>query len=453
MKRFFIILVVLTIITFNLGCYNSIYATSINDLQSEQSSISYEIKENKDKLEEIKTEKSNALTQVEKLSSEISTYEDEIEALSTKITTLESSISEMQDQIKKDEEKYQKDKQALNEKLISMYENGNISYLDVLLSSTSLTEYISSFYLISELTNYDTEMLENLEKEKEKIESDKAGLESDKTELDASKSTKEAKQSALKVAKADKEKQVSTLTVEEKETQSKIEELQEANKQIDKEIEAAQAKIAAAKKAAEEAAKKKAAEEAAKKKAEEAKKAQENSNTSNSSSYTGNTSSNNSNSSSAGTNTSSGGSSSSSGKTSSYGFIRPVSSKFPITTTWYYSSGSLHGAVDFSGSGISGSPVYAVADGYVVTSTAIKNSSGNYSSYGNYILIAHFNGLYTLYAHLSSRSVSAGETVSQGQVIGAVGTTGNSTGPHLHFEVRTSPGKYVNRVNPLNYLP
>lgn len=434
--KLFKILPIVTIITCSSVFYNYVLGTTINDLQNEQSSISSEIKENKEKLEEITTEKSNTLTQVEKLSTEISSYEDEIEALTSKISTLESTIEQMQDQIKKDEEKYEKDKIALNDKLVSMYENGNISYLDVLLSSTSLTEYISSFYLISELTTYDTEMLENLEKEKEKIESDKQELENDKQELDESKATQVAKQSALKVAKADKEKQVSALTAEEKETQTKIEELQQANKQIDKEIEAAQAKIAAAKKAAEEQAKKKAAEEAAK------KKAKEKSNTSNSS-----------NSSSSSSNSSSSGSASSGGKTSSYGFIRPVSSKFPITTTWYYSSGSLHGAVDFSGSGISGSPVYAVADGYVVTSTAIKDSSGNYSSYGNYIVIAHFNGLYTLYAHLSSRSVSAGAIVSQGQVIGAVGSTGNSTGPHLHFEVRTSPGKYANRVNPLNYLP
>ena len=63
------------------------------------------------------------------------------------------------------------------------------------------------------------------------------------------------------------------------------------------------------------------------------------------------------------------------------------------------------------------------------------------------------NGLYTLSAHMSRRSVSAGQTVTQGQVIGLVGSTGNSTGPHLHFEVRTGDGSYSSRVNPQNYLP
>ena len=116
----------------------------------------------------------------------------------------------------------------------------------------------------------------------------------------------------------------------------------------------------------------------------------------------------------------------------------------------YYSSGSYHGAVDFGASGVNGMPVYAVADGIVVTTAALT------TSYGNYIILYHpSSNLYTLYAHgqAGSISVSQGQTVKQGQQIMRVGTTGNSTGPHLHFEVRTSPGYYSNRVNPAAYLP
>jgi len=67
------------------------------------------------------------------------------------------------------------------------------------------------------------------------------------------------------------------------------------------------------------------------------------------------------------------------------------------------------------------------------------------------LVISHGNNVQTYYAHCSKLSASVGTSISQGQVIGAVGSTGNSTGPHLHFEVRTYPGKYSNRVNPANY--
>ena len=294
------------------------------------------------------------------------------------------------------------------QRLVAMYKTGETSYLDFLLSSSSLSDFISSYYLISQVAEYDTKMLEQLQEHKEKIKAEKTKLENSKKELDNSKTTLASKQKALEVAKKNKEQQAEKLSKDEKKAQEKLEELQETNDDLDKEIKKAQAAIEAARKAA------------------EAKKAQEaaNGSTAPSSSTT----------------------------QSSSGFIWPVMTKYNVTTRWYYSSGALHGAVDFSGSGISGTPIYAVADGYVVTSTAaIRN--GKYVSYGNYILIAHYNGLYTLYAHCSSRAVSAGQTVSQGQVIGYVGSTGNSTGPHLHFEVRTGNGSYSNRVNPLNYLP
>ncbi len=400
--------------------YNHIsIGASLNDLQNQQTSVNDKIEEQEKKLEEITTEKSEALTAVENLNTQISSYESEIEELAEQISSLETQIQEAEQKIKEDEEKYQKDQEALNERLVTIYENGEISYLDVLLSSSSLTDFISSYYIVSELTTYDTEILEKLEAEKQQIENEKVEMEANQEKVKTAKKTQEAKQSALKVAKSEKEQHVSELSEEEQKTQEVIEELEQTNKDIDKQIEAAQAAIEKAKR-----------EAAAKAEAEKANQ---------------------------GSSSNSSGSSTSSGtpgsEQSSYGFIWPVNTKYPITTGWYYSSGSLHGAVDFSGSGISGTPIYAVADGYVVTSTAVTDGKGNYISYGNYILIAHYNGLYTLYAHCSQRNVSAGQTVTQGQVIGTVGSTGNSSGPHLHFEVRTSPGKYANRVSPFNYLP
>ena len=396
---------------FIIFLYNNIsLATSVGDLKDEKSDVKDDISETEKELDDISDAKSEALEQVEKLITQISDSQNEINDLNDKISDLETKISDTEKKIAEDEAEYKKEDENLNARLVAMYQSGDTTYLDFLLSSASLVDFISSYYLVSEVADYDTQMLEEIENHKQKIENEKAELENDKTELEKSKVTVQSKQQALEVAKKEKNEYIDQLTEKEKSAQEKLQDLQDTNDELDKQIKAAQAKIAQAKAAA-------AARAAG-----------------------GNT----------GTSTTNYSPSSSTDK-SSAGFIWPVYSRYSVTTGWYYSSGRLHGGVDFSGSGISGTPVYAVADGYVVTSTA-KMRNGQYISYGNYILIAHYNGLYTLYAHLSSRSVSAGDTVSQGQVIGTVGTTGNSTGPHLHFEVRTN-GTFASRVYPMNYLP
>ncbi len=105
-----------------------------------------------------------------------------------------------------------------------------------------------------------------------------------------------------------------------------------------------------------------------------------------------------------------------------------------------------HTGVDFACP--EGTPILAAKSGRVIKSEA-KIRNGKYYSYGNYVTITHGDGTMTLYAHMSRRAVSTNEQVSQGQVIGYVGSTGNSTGNHLHFEIFVS-GK---RVNPSQYLP
>ncbi|MFF6906796.1 LysM peptidoglycan-binding domain-containing M23 family metallopeptidase [Streptomyces sp. NPDC012389] len=119
----------------------------------------------------------------------------------------------------------------------------------------------------------------------------------------------------------------------------------------------------------------------------------------------------------------------------------------PNVTTQYRASGSswssgYHTGSDFQAA--SGTPVKAIGPGTVV-------SAGWSGSYGNEVVIKHEDGMYSQYAHQSSLSVSAGQTVTAGQQIGLSGSTGNSTGPHLHFEVRTGPS-YGSDVDPVAYL-
>lgn len=122
-----------------------------------------------------------------------------------------------------------------------------------------------------------------------------------------------------------------------------------------------------------------------------------------------------------------------------------------ITAGWYYSDGKLHRAIDLRAA--VGTPVYAAEDGTVdwVQTWDGRSTSGN-QSYGNLVRIRHadYNGgkLQTLYAHLQRVTVKNGQAVREGEVIGYSGNTGNSTGPHLHFEVRLNGA----RCNPLNWL-
>lgn len=133
--------------------------------------------------------------------------------------------------------------------------------------------------------------------------------------------------------------------------------------------------------------------------------------------------------------------------TTSYGgrFIWPAVGAYSVSSGFGYRRSGFHGGIDIvkPGGGSTGAPVVAAGDGTVVT-------AGYHSSYGYHVVINHGNGVSTLYAHMlrGSLKVSAGQRVSAGQALGNIGSTGNVTGPHLHFEVRVNG----NRVNPLPYL-
>lgn len=381
----------------SLAANNNDYTAEQNK-KKENNALINEIKARETEVEKIKDA---TLKEVEKLNIQITQYENQIEGLDTQINATNKKIAEAEANLKKSEEDYEKQQKALESRIVALYEAGETSYLDFILASENIVDLISNYYLASEIATYDTELLDSIEKEKQKIAKAKEDLEQGKKDLVTQKASKQSVAVQLSSTKTDKNKYVSELNEEEKQLQAKIDELKKANESLDAQIRAKQAAIAAA------------------------LKKQKQSNGSSSSASN----------------------SSAPVSKSQAGFIKPVNSY--VTTGMYYSSGGYHGAVDFGANGVNGMPVYAVADGVVVTTNAWT------SSYGNHVIIAHHNGLYTLYAHgqMGSICVSEGQAVKQGQQIMRVGSTGNSSGPHLHFEVRTSPGTYSCRVNPLSYLP
>ena len=403
MKKMYLKVVsILVIATVILNTVSISYAAS--SISSQKNELNQKIQETKDNLNEVNSQKEESQDKVNNLSSQIDSYESKINSLKSEIETKTNEVNELQKKLDELEAEREKNQSLLDERLVTLYESGEVSYLDMLLSSTDLTDFISSYYMIETLTAADKELIQNLENDKKEIADTQEKVNNSLGEIEKNKTELESVQQELSKAKNEEQTKVDKLTEQSHDLENDVEEYEKKMKELD--------------------AKEKAQEAALQKKYEEAKKKAEQGNSSGSNSNSG---------------------SSSGGSVSSKGFIRPVKTG-KITAGMYYSSGKYHGAVDF---GVSvGTPVYAAADGIVVTSTW-----GGFDSYGYYIKIKHYNGLYTLYAHGSSLVAKVGQEVKQGQLIMYSGNTGNSTGPHLHFEVRVAPGGYNNRVNPLNYLP
>lgn len=356
---------------------------------SERSEITKKLQETKEDLKEVNNQKEESQNKVNELSSKIDSYETQINSLKTEIATKTKEVEEMQKRLDDLEAEREKNQKLLDERLVTLYESGEVTYMDVLLSSANFTQFISNYYMIETLTAADKELIQKLEDEKNEIAEIQAKLNASLEEIEKKKAELESIQSELNKSKNEEQSKVDELTEQSHDLESDVAAYEKKMKELD--------------------AKEQAQEAALQNKIQQAE-----------ANY-------------------------STSGTSSKGFIRPVNSN-NITARMYYSSGAYHGAVDF---GVSvGTPVYAAADGVVVTATW-----GGSDSYGYYVKIKHYNGLYTLYAHASSLAVKVGQVVKQGQVIMYSGNTGKTSGPHLHFEVRTSPGGYKNRVNPLNYLP
>lgn len=384
----------------------SVFAATNTVLNSQKSENDKKITEKQSNLEDVKEEKSETQQQVNDLSTKISEYQSQIDELDSKIGDLNSKIEEAQNHLQQKQEDYEKNKKLAEERLVVMQEEGDTSYLDFILKSSSLTDMISNFYLSSEVANADIELINKIDNEKKEVEKAKTELEDSKRDLDTSKAEKQGVSTQLQAAKNEKSAQVAKLSDDQKQIEEELDELQEANKQIQKEINANVAKYQAQ-------------IAALNKKNNSSSKNNSSNNSGNSGNYNG------------------GGS----------GVLaRPVASG-SITAGMYYPSGSYHGAIDY---GVSArTPVYAAADGVVIKTANLT------TSYGTYVVIQHANGLQTWYAHGTSGSicVSEGQTVSRGQQIMKSGNSGHSTGAHLHFEVRVAPYNYNTcRVNPTNYM-
>lgn len=370
----------------------------VNKLQEEKKQITEEKEIKKGKLDEIKdsidakqAELNSAQAKVTEYEEKIKTLNNEISSTDSEISKVEKSIEENTTEIEKAKKEQELKQEILGERLRNIYKS-NLSdkFLYMILESKNFGELFSNIANIKTLVKTDNKLIEEIEALKNELEVRQAELETSKSTLDRKKAELLSKEKTLNEVKSEHENTLNTY-------KSQLSELEELEAEKNAELKSL-----------------------ADREDEIEKEIQ---------SYftptpTPSTSSTTSNSSS--------------------GFIRPVASSsitssygprvHPVTGQY-----KVHTGIDFAAS--TGTPFVAAKDGVVT-------AAEYHPAYGNMVIIDHGGGFSTLYAHASQLKVSVGQKVKQGQVVSLVGSTGYSTGPHAHFEIRIN-GQHV---NPMDYI-
>lgn len=370
------------------------FAVSTTDLNNQKGEIQDKITQAQDAQGEVKEKLSEQMQEISNLDTSIEEVETQIKELEDQIASLQDSIQQQQTKLEEKQKEHEENQKLMEDRLVVMYEKGETSFLDMLFNSRNIVEFISNYYLMTQLTQCDRDLLDTIENEQTEIEHTKNQLEEQKAKVDSAKTERETKNNLLKTQKAQRQEKVNALNEEDKKLQNEIEQHNRKLQQIENEIKAELKRI------------------------EEERKQQNPSNNS-------------------------GGSN---GLHFDGSFIWPCNNRY-ITSTVKNRWGRKHKGLDIAARYEN---VYATASGYAYT---LENPGG----YGHYIIIIHGNNYISLYGHLNSFKVSYGQYVTQGQVIAQSGNTGASQGPHLHFEIRraSSISNYFSAspLNPLEYLP
>lgn len=401
---------------------------SISDLEQQLQQLEQENQKYQKILDDTKSDIAEKEEYKSALVSKVQVLDEKIAVTREKISSLNDDIKEKQDAYDKGLSEIEDQFDALANRLRILYMSGNATDLEIIFGAKDFSDLIDKMELVKSLANSDKELISEIQTKLDELSTKKKSLEADKKDLETQQASLKSDQDEFNKLISDNDEILKNLYASNSKAQNSLE---SAALQSD-EIEAKISQYYAAQKAA----------------AEHAAQASQ------SSSSSGSSSSSSSGSSSSG--------SSSSGSSSvivpsGSGFAWPTPGFVSLSSEWFEDREVYnHGGIDIAGAGIMGTPVVAAADGTVVAtnSSCTHNWGKSYScgcggGYGNYVMISHAGGKMTVYGHLTSLTVSSGQSVSRGQVIGYVGSTGNSTGPHLHYECRLNGVRY----NPMSEYP
>lgn len=396
------------------------YAVSqaeIDDLQKKLDALEQQAQEQQDVINDLTSQKARFITRKLALDNKIEINRQMIELIGEQIEIYDEIIAEKQAELDKALEKETTQTELLRSRIRAMEENSTYSYASFIFDSSSVTELLSRIGDVNDIMHYDKTLEEEYMAAREDVESIKKSYEEARHE-------QELLQKELDTKQAELDAQVEA-------AYTMIADIETLSDDAQAEYDAIAEEEAKAEETLQEAIRKRAAEQAK---------------------YNQNNNSNNGgggNSGDSGGNSGGGGSSGGGSATSLSNLQWPVPSCTLITSRFGYrvapttGASTYHGGLDI-GAGM-GASIVAAGAGDVIY-------AGANGGYGNCVMIDHGNGVVTVYAHMSSIGVSYGQYVTAGQYVGAVGSTGVSTGPHCHFEIRingaqTDPAAYFSGLS------
>ena len=389
------------------------YAVSqseIDELQKKLDALEQQAQEQQDVINDLTNQKARFITRKLALDGKIEINRQMIELIGEQIEIYDEIIGEKQAELDKALEKETAQTELLRSRIRAMEENSSYSYASFIFDSSSVTELLSRIGDVNDIMHYDKALEEEYMAAREDVESIKKSYEEVRHE-------QELLQKELDTKQAELDAQVEA-------AYTMIADIETLSDDAQAEYDAIAEEEAKAEETLQEAIRKRAAEEAAKNAANNANSG--------------------GNSGGSGGNSGGGGSSGGGSATSLSNLQWPVPSCTLITSRFGYrvapttGASTYHGGLDI-GAGM-GASIVAAGAGDVIY-------AGDNGGYGKCVMIDHGNGVVTVYAHMSSIGVSYGQYVTAGQYVGAVGSTGVSTGPHCHFEIRingaqTDPAAY-----------
>ncbi len=384
--------------------------SNLSEAQQEKKTLENDLQKAKELIDSLKGSKEDIQSEVEKLDKQLNEISGKVKELESQLSKKRQEIADTESALNKAKEQEKKQYRNMKKRIQFMYENGQTSYVEMLLSADSFTDFLNAVEYITQISQYDRKMLKEYQNMQVTIADTQKTLETDYASLQSLQAKVQEEKQAVAALESAKKGELNDVADD-------LTDAQSVAKAYEAEIQAQNEVIAQI-----QAAQKRAAEQQAAQ--QQAQAAEENQGATDAAGENQNTAQNT---------TPSGNGQSTGSMMWPCPSSKRVTSDYGPRTSPTNGASSNHKGIDIGAA--YGADIVAADGGTVLVAT--YSSSG-----GNYVIIDHGGGLCTVYMHASSLTVSAGQTVSKGQVIAKVGSTGISTGNHLHFGV-TLNGVYV----------